>query len=171
MKIILVGYMGSGKSAVGKALAEGSGLTFLDLDEHIEAELGMPIPEIFRQKGEIFFRKMEHEYLKRVLSSENDMILATGGGTPCYSGNMDLLLKATPNVFYLQMSVSGLAQRLAREKDHRPMISHLNPEDLEEYIGKHLFERRQFYSRAPHTIGCDGKAIEEIADHISSHSI
>ena len=171
MKIILVGYMGSGKSAVGKALAEHTDLPFVDLDDYIEVEIGMPIPEIFREKGEIFFRKMEHGFLKRVLSSGDDLILATGGGTPCYSGNMDLLLKATPHVFYLQMSVPALTQRLAMEKEHRPMISHLNTEDLQEYIGKHLFERREFYSRAPHTIACDGKGIEEVANLISSQLI
>ena len=171
MKIILVGYMGSGKSAVGKALAGRTGLPFTDLDTYIEAELGMRIPEIFREKGEIFFRKKEHEYLKGILSSGDDLILATGGGTPCYSGNMDLLLQATPNVFYLQMSVAGLTDRLSLEKDHRPMISHLAPEDLQEYIGKHLFERRNFYARATHTIACDGKTVDEVAALIASRSI
>ncbi len=171
MQIVLVGYMGSGKSVVGKALANRMQLSFQDLDDHIEQEVGMDIPEIFRQKGEIFFRKKEHEYLREVLSSMDDLVLSTGGGTPCYSGNMELLIKTTPNVFYLQMSVPALTDRLLSEKDHRPMISHLRPEDLQEYIGKHLFERRTFYTMANHTIACEGRTVEEIVTEISGKLI
>ncbi len=167
MKIILVGYMGSGKSAVGKVLANRLNLSFIDLDDRIEKEMGMSISDIFREKGEIYFRKKEHESLAALLASDDDFVLSTGGGTPCYSGNMDLMLRTTPHLFYLRMSVSGLARRLEGEKDHRPMISHLNSSDLEEYIGKHLFERRNFYTLAPHTLPCDGKSIEEITDLIT----
>ncbi|WP_188369365.1 shikimate kinase [Muriicola marianensis] len=168
MQIVLIGYMGSGKSVVGKALADRLELPFLDLDDHIEEELGMSIPDIFRKKGEIFFRKKEHEYLKEILLSKDKVVLSTGGGTPCYSGNTDLLLDKTPNVFYLQLSVASLTARLADEKDHRPMISHLKPEELQEYIGKHLFERRPYYSRANHTISCEGKSVDEIAAEIAA---
>ncbi len=167
MQIVLVGYMGSGKSVVGQALANRLQLPFLDLDDYIEQEVGKDIPEIFRQKGEIFFRKKEHEFLREVLDSKDDLVLSAGGGTPCYSGNMDLLLNTTPNVFYLQMSVPALTARLIGEKDHRPMISHLRPEDLQEYIGKHLFERRPFYSRAHHSIPCEGKSVEEMVAAIA----
>ncbi|MEY8019838.1 shikimate kinase [Muriicola sp. SD30] len=166
-KIILIGYMGSGKTVVGKELARQRNLRFVDLDDYLEDQTGNSIPEIFQNKGEIFFRKEEHKYLKEVLNSNENLVLSTGGGTPCYSGNMELLLQATPNVFYLQMSVGGLVQRLSLEKDNRPVISHLEKEELPDYIGKHIFERQAFYTRATHTIPCDGKSVEEIVNSIS----
>ena len=171
MLIVLLGYMGSGKSVAGKALAKSLNKPFLDLDTYIEEELDSTIPKIFRDKGEIFFRKKEHEFLKKALNSNQNLVLSTGGGTPCYSGNMDLLLQATPNVFYLQMSVAGLTQRLAKEKENRPVISHLEEDELQEYIGKHIFERQAFYTRASHTIPCDGKSVEEIVKMISAELI
>ncbi|NER09079.1 shikimate kinase [Muriicola jejuensis] len=171
MKIVLTGYMGSGKSVVGKALAARLGLPFLDLDDQIEKELGMDIPEIFKEKGEIFFRKKEHEFLREILRSKEAFVLSTGGGTPCYSGNMDLLLATTAQIFYLQLSVFSLTNRLLAEKHHRPLISHLQHADLQEFIGKHLFERRPFYSRAHHTIHCDGRSVDEVVLEITKKLI
>ena len=166
MIIVLVGYMGSGKSVVGKLLAHTLELPFIDLDEYIESELQESISQIFSTKGEIYFRKKEHEYLHEVLNDHDHLVLATGGGTPCYSGNMDLILKQTPYVFYLQVSVPELSRRLSKEKQHRPIISHLNDDSLPEYIAKHLFERSTFYLRANHTLLCDKKSIEEIVTEI-----
>ncbi len=171
MKIVLTGYMGSGKSVVGKALADRLGLPFLDLDDEIELKLGMDIPQIFREKGEIFFRKKEHEVLREILQTKETFVLSTGGGTPCYSGNMELLLANTTQIFYLQLSVFSLTDRLLAEKDHRPVISHLQPEDLQEFIGKHLFERRPFYARAHHTIRCDGRSVDEVVLEITNKLI
>ncbi len=166
MIIVLVGYMGSGKSVVGKLLAHSLELPFIDLDEYIESELQESISQVFSKKGEIYFRKKEHEYLQKVLLDHDHLVLATGGGTPCYSGNMEFLLKKTPYVFYLQVSVSGLANRLSMEKEHRPIISHLNDDSLPEYVAKHLFERNPFYMMANYTIVCEGKSIEEIVKEI-----
>jgi shikimate kinase len=166
MIIVLVGYMGSGKSVVGKLLAHSLELPFIDLDEYIEGELQESISNIFNNKGEIYFRKKEHEYLNKVLQDHDHLVLATGGGTPCYSGNMEVLLKQTPYVCYLQVSVQELARRLSMEKQHRPIISHLNDDALPEYIAKHLFERTPFYIKANHTLQCDGKSIEVIVSEI-----
>jgi shikimate kinase len=171
MVIVLVGYMGSGKSVVGKLLAHSLELPFIDLDEYIESELQASISQVFTEKGEIFFRKKEHEYLQKVLRDHDHLVLATGGGIPCYSGNMEFLLKQTSNVFYLQVSVPELSSRLSMEKQHRPIISHISDESLPEYIGKHLFERNPFYMRANHTIVCDGKSIEEVANEIKDHLV
>ncbi|MBT8264622.1 MAG: shikimate kinase [Muriicola sp.] len=168
MKIILVGYMGSGKSAVGRRLAKTLGITFLDLDAYIEKELATTIKEIFTTKGELYFRKKEHEYLQQVLQQEHSMVIGTGGGTPCYSGNMKLLTDTTPHVFYLKVSISGLLSRLQNEKELRPLIRDISDEDLPEFIGKHLFERNPFYTMAHHTIICDGKTILEISDEIKT---
>jgi shikimate kinase len=154
--------MGSGKSTVGKLLAERLGRPFIDLDAYIQENLGMAIPEIFSKKGELFFRKKEHEYLKEVLSNPADTVIALGGGTPCYSGNMDTVLKNTSQVFYLMLTVNELVARLGPEKEGRPLIKDIPDEELPTFIGKHLFERRQFYEKATHTIACGGKSSRQI---------
>lgn len=164
--IVLLGYMGSGKSMLGKELAARLGLPFADLDVHIESEVGMPIPEIFEKRGELFFRKKEHELLKGLLDSGGSMVLSLGGGTPAYAGNMDLVTGATPYSFYLQHSIPSLVGRLEKERADRPLIAHIPQEELYDFIGKHIFDRVPFYTRASHTISCDGKPAEEILSEI-----
>lgn len=171
MKIVLLGYMGSGKSTVGKALAERLHLRFIDQDRYVEEAEGQSIPEIFSAKGEIYFRKKERFYLTEILDRDDDFILATGGGTPCYGNNMDNLLEATPNIFYLKLSIKALAERLFKEKEDRPLIKHRSEEELPEFIGKHLFERNQFYARANNTVNCDGKQIHVIVEEILSRLV
>lgn len=160
--IVLLGYMGSGKSRVGQELAQRLNIPFTDLDQYLETRLQMGIPELFKSPGELFFRKKEHEFLRDLLEEETPRVISLGGGTPCYAGNMDLVKKATPNSFYLQHSIPSLAKRLESERDHRPLISHLRREELSEFIGKHLFERVPFYTKAAHSIPCDGKTPGEI---------
>ena len=167
MKIVLVGYMGSGKSTIGKMLAKKLGIRFIDLDEYIEVSEQMCIPEIFDTKGEIYFRKKEHEYLKEIMDSQDNVVLSTGGGTPCYGENMNAVLEATSNVFYLKASINGLLERLIAEKEYRPLIANIPNQELPEFIGKHLFERSFFYSQAHHSITTDGKNIEEIVTQIT----
>ena len=168
MVIALAGYMGSGKSTVGKALAASLGMAFTDLDAYIEQRLGQSIPEVFQTKGELFFRKKEHQLLREWLENHGSGVLALGGGTPCYAGNMELLLEYTPYVVYLQLSVPGLVARLRDEQQQRPLVAHLPAEELPEFIGKHLFERAPFYARAPYTIACDKKSPEAIVREITS---
>ncbi len=155
MKIVLLGYMGSGKSTVGKSLAEKLKLTFIDLDDYIESHLNTSISQIFAEMGEIYFRRKEHQFLKEVLEKNEDLVIALGGGTPAYSNNMDLVLGHTENVFYLRLSIAKLAERLKAGKDQRPLIAHLPDIELPEFIGKHLFERSPFYNRATHTLEAD----------------
>ncbi len=166
MSIVLLGYMGSGKSLLGKQLAARLELPFTDLDTHIESEVGMPIPEIFETRGELFFRKKEHELLKALLETGEARVLSLGGGTPAYAGNMDLVTAATPNTFYLQHSIPSLVGRLEKQREQRPLIAHLPEGELYDFIGKHLFDRVPFYSRASHTISCDGKSAAEILSEI-----
>ena len=166
MQIVLVGYMGSGKSTVGRLLAATTGLAFTDLDQYIESRESQSIPELFEQLGELYFRKREHELLKEFLEEHTNGILALGGGTPCYAGNMDLVLQQTPHVFYLQLGVVQLAQRLAPEQQGRPLIAHLSPEELPEFIGKHLFERNPFYHKAHHVIRVQDQSPQEVAHEI-----
>ena len=152
MKIVLVGYMGSGKSTVGKLLAAKRNLKFIDLDAYIEAAEGENIPHIFKNKGEIYFRKKEFKYLEEVLSQQNNLVLSTGGGTPCYGNNMQTMLAATKNVFYINVGIQQLVDRLSKEKEHRPLIANVSNAEMPEFIGKHLFERSFFYNKAHHTI-------------------
>lgn len=166
MKIVLVGYMGSGKTTLGKLLAKELKISFLDLDEIIEEGLGDSISNIFKGRGEIFFRKKEHEYLNMVLSKKDNFILSTGGGTPCYSKNMETMLALADHVFYLKVSIPGLVKRLIMEKEHRPLIKNINDRDLQEFIGKHLFERNNFYLKANHIIECDDKDPEFLVAEI-----
>ncbi len=171
VKIVLVGYMGSGKSTVGRQLAADLDFNFVDLDAYIEASLKMKITQIFAEKGELFFRKEEHRLLKELLQSEDNLVLSTGGGAPCYSGNMDTMLVLTNFVFYLKVSIPELVARLSKEKEHRPLIRHLEEGDLPEFIGKHLFERNIFYQKAIYTISCDQKAVRTIVEEIKGFLI
>ena len=166
MKIVLLGYMGSGKTTVGKLLAQQMNLNFIDLDNYIEKSLDTTIPELFGSKGEIFFRLRENELLKEVMEEQENVVLALGGGTPCYSNNMDLVLNYTSNVFYIKLSIPELSARLAQEKENRPLISHLSEEELPEFIGKHLFERNPFYNQATHVIMADKLKVEDLSDQI-----
>ncbi|MCQ0111883.1 shikimate kinase [Zhouia amylolytica] len=168
MNIVLLGYMGSGKSAIGKFLAKNTDLDFLDLDSFIEEKEGKTIREIFSDHGEVYFRKKETTYLKEVLETERKKIISLGGGTPCYGNNMDLILEATDNVFYLKASIETLIGRLEKEKEQRPLIKDLNKEELPEFIQKHLFERNFYYLRAKHIINVDKKSIETLSGEIQS---
>jgi|UniRef100_UPI00404A1815 shikimate kinase len=168
MKILLTGYMGSGKSTIGAHLAEILNYEFVDLDQYIEAYESQSVSELFKTKGEIYFRKKETSYLHEVLSKNESSVIALGGGTPCYGNNMKLILDAAEaKSIYLKLSIPSLVKRLELEKSKRPLISHLkSSEELTEFVGKHLFERSFYYSQANFTIKADEKTIEEIVETI-----
>lgn len=166
MKIVLLGYMGSGKTTVGKQLAERLEQQFLDLDDYIEQKEKMSVAEIFGNKGELYFRKKEHQYLNEVLEHRDDLVLSVGGGTPCYGKNLETILKRSKNVFYLRVPIGQLTQRLSEQKAQRPLIRHIPDEELPEFIGKHLFERSEFYNQAHTVIDCGSKAPKTVAKEI-----
>lgn len=165
MKIVLLGYMGSGKSTVAKLLASRLNLQPIDLDDYIAEQEKMGIPSIFASRGEIYFRLRESEYLKDILHQERDLVLALGGGTPCYANNMDLI-RQNAESFYLKAGIPTLVERLLREKEQRPLIASFDDEKLEEFVAKHLFERRNFYDQATHSVSIDGKKVDEIVEEI-----
>ncbi|MDG1731272.1 MAG: shikimate kinase [Algibacter sp.] len=168
MIIVLIGYMASGKTSIGKKLARKLNYNFLDLDDFIEEKENISVSEIFKTKGEIYFRKQEAFYLRALLKSENNTILSVGGGTPCYSGNIDVILNSK-NVksIYLKASLSTLANKLMQKKAKRPLIAHIqNIEEMTEFIGKHLFERIQFYNQAEIQVTIDGKTKGDVVEDI-----
>jgi shikimate kinase len=151
-KIILLGYMGSGKSTIAQLLSEHLLVKLLDLDEVIEAQSQMSISEIFKNKGEIYFRKIEHQIFQELITSDQEFILSLGGGTPCYANNHELLQLPGVLSFYLKASPDVLFERLKSQKHLRPLLQDKTDEELKEYIAPHLFERSYFYQKATFTI-------------------
>jgi len=170
MIVILIGYMASGKSSLGTLLAKKIDFDFIDLDDYIEKKEGLLVKNIFADKGEIYFRRVESVYLSEIITQKDNIILSLGGGTPCYGKNMEVILKSK-NVksIYLKASIASLIDRLKNKKDKRPLISHLeSEEELSEFIGKHLFERSVFYDQAQYKIVTDNKNKNEIVEEIYS---
>tara|TARA_R110001583_G_scaffold135989_3_gene287837 strand:+ start:17252 stop:17761 length:510 start_codon:yes stop_codon:yes gene_type:complete len=166
MKIVLLGYMASGKSAVGKILANKLGIQFIDLDDFIEKKEQLLISDIFKDKGEIYFRKMEGIYLQQLLNLNKKFIISLGGGTPCYGKNMEYI-QGNSISFYLRASINTLFDRLKGETSKRPLVTTIGEENLKEYIAKHLFERTLFYEKAHHTISVNNKSVFNIVDEIA----
>ncbi len=170
MKVILIGYMASGKSTIGKHLASKMLLPFIDLDDYIEAQEKTTISDIFKIKGEVYFRLKENEYLQKLLNSSNKFILSLGGGTPCYANNMELI---THNInttsFYLKASIITLVNRLKLEKEHRPLVKDLSDDDMMEFVAKHVFERQYFYNKSNIKLDINDKSIEDIVLEIENN--
>ena len=137
-KIVLIGYMASGKSTIGKIVAKKIAVRHVDLDNLIEKESKLSIENIFSEKGEIYFRKMEHTLFKKLCESNEPLIVSTGGGTPCYADN-HLFLNADGVIsIYLKASIDLLYDRLLTEKNKRPLVADKPEEVLKEFIAKQL---------------------------------
>ncbi|MBR9854594.1 MAG: shikimate kinase [Algicola sp.] len=160
MKLVLLGYMASGKSTVGRLLARHLEIKFIDLDDYIEEHQKKSIKNIFSEDGEIFFRKLEHQLLSEVLGKDESIILSTGGGTPCYGNNMETILNKSDHSIYLNLSIPNLVERIAKGKAKRPLVKNIDDAELPEFVGKHLFERRPYYALAKHILDCNGDGPE-----------
>lgn len=165
-KIILVGYMGSGKTEIGILLSKNIDLPFYDLDNLINLETSKSINEIFAEEGEIYFRKIEHQILANTIIKNKSFILSLGGGTPCYANNHLLLNQENVTSIYLKASISTLVDRLKLNRINRPLIKDLSENELSEYIAKHLFERSFYYNQCKNTIVVDDKSMAEIVAEI-----
>jgi len=165
MKIVLMGYMASGKSAVGKLLAQELEFQFIDLDNYIEEKEALTISEIFELKGEIYFRKKEGEYLQELFNLNEKVIISLGGGTPCYGNNIEIIENNSIS-FYLNASIYTIYERLIDETAKRPIVSKIGRDNLKEFIAKHLFERSVYYNRANYKISVNDKTIVQIANEI-----
>ena len=167
MNIVLLGYMGCGKTTIGKIISKITGKRFIDLDSYIESTTNQTISNIFSSKGEVYFRKIESDCLKVIMCNYDNVILSLGGGTPCYSNNLNLIKDSKS--FYLKYSTTILSNRLINIKSSRPILSNINNIDsMNDYIAKHLFERNYYYNQVSDIIQCDLKSKDEIANEILS---
>lgn len=165
-KIILLGYMGSGKSTIAKLLSEKTKTALFDLDKIIEKRTDLSVKQIFEQKGEVYFRKLENQIFKELIASEEKMVISLGGGTPCYAGNDEMLNGENIVSFYLKGSIDTLYERLVSSKEDRPLIADQSEESMKEYIAMHLFERSFYYNKATHAIVVDKKTADDIVMEI-----
>jgi shikimate kinase len=161
--------MGAGKSAIGKSLSKNNGYKFYDLDKYIEEREGRKISEIFNDNNEVYFRKIENSYLKEISLIKENKIISTGGGTPCFQNNFEII-DNLPNSLsvYLKASVETLTARLKDSIEERPLISHLqNPVELKEFITKHLFERSFYYEKSKVKIKTDDLDVNAVVKLIN----
>ncbi len=150
VRIIIIGYMGAGKTTVGKSLSKNLGIPFYDLDWYIESRMRKTVPQIFAERGEEGFRQIEYNMLHEVAEFE-DVIISCGGGTPCFFDNMDYLnrmgetiyLKATPEVLYKHLKMG---------KVERPLLKNKTPEEMQAFIKEQLQKREPYYTKAKHTL-------------------
>jgi len=165
-KIVILGYMGSGKTTIAKLLSEKIKIKVLDLDKIIEERLNLSVKAIFETRGEIYFRKMEHQIFSELMANDERMIVSLGGGTPCYAGNHLLLNGEGIASIYLKASVETLYERLSSAKPDRPLLSTLEKEEMKEFIAKHLFDRSYYYNQAAFKVAVDDKSAETIVEEI-----
>ena len=149
-RIILIGYMGAGKTTIGRALAKELGLDFYDLDWYIENRRRKKIPQIFEELGEEGFRKIEHNMLHEVAEFE-DVIISFGGGTPCFFDNIDYMNQQA-QVVYLHCTPEVLHGHLLMGRVERPLIKGKSPEELISFIKEQLATREQYYTKARYTL-------------------
>lgn len=149
-RIILIGYMGAGKTTIGKELAKDLGLPFYDLDWYIESRMRKKISEIFAERGEEGFRVIERNMLHEVAEFE-DVVISCGGGTPCFFDNMEYM-NENSDVIYLKATPEVLYNHLQMGKSVRPLIANKSKEELLDFIKEQLAYREQFYLKANHIL-------------------
>ena len=146
MLIFLVGFMGCGKSYIGRNLAPLMGYDAIDMDHAIEAEEGLTVKEIFEQKGEAYFREKEKAFLQQLDPGQN-IIISTGGGAPCFFDNMDVM-NAKGLTIYLNRNKATVMERLLRRPEKRPLLNGMDEAALSAFYDERLEARRPFYEKA-----------------------
>ena len=162
--LYLIGFMGVGKTTIGKQIAALNKVIFIDIDSQIEKETSKSIKEIFKTDGEIAFRKLETDTIRSI---NRKAIIACGGGLPAHNNNIEYL-KHKGIVIYLKASTETLIKRLEKNKNKRPLISNLTNEKRLEFIRKILKEREKTYKQADYTIETDNKTVKEVLREINS---
>lgn len=152
-RILIIGYMGAGKTTLGKVLAESLGLPFYDLDWYIESRMMKTVPQLFAERGEEDFRKVEHNMLHEVAEFE-DVVISCGGGTPCFYDNMEYM-NAQGDTVYLKASPEVLYAHLQMGKVERPLLKNKTREEMQAFIQEQLAEREKYYTKARHIFNVD----------------
>jgi shikimate kinase len=167
--IALIGFMGVGKTSLGKKLAKQLGWIFIDTDKLIEQKQGINIMQIFEKCGENHFRQLEHNLVLELKSVKN-AVIATGGGLPCFHDNM-IHLNSFAQTVYLKKEADQLTNHLKNKKSTRPLIAQLNEHQLHDYVEQKLKERTNFYELAQFCIDADRYALEKITFLIQSKTL
>ena len=168
MKLFIVGYMGCGKSTLGKKLAKRANYEFVDMDSLIEQREGATIADIFHYAGEEYFRQKERELIEELGAADGNYVISTGGGVPSWQDNMERM-NALGQSLYLRRTAKQIASRLSPHgRQKRPKLRGLNDEELVEFMTKNMAEREPFYSKATHIVECASCSDEEIIDAILS---
>ncbi len=150
-KIFLIGFMGSGKTTIGKKLANKLNIPFFDVDEEVVNDEGKDIPAIFESNGENYFRQKEHKKLTQLINENEAFVISTGGGTPCFNNNMELM-NANGTTFYLKYTPEFLVSRLKNGIYKRPLLQNINLSELNSFITSLLSEREFYYNQSHFTI-------------------
>jgi shikimate kinase len=159
-RIVLLGYMGSGKTSLGKELAHLSQRLFIDLDVYLEESYGQTINDIFQSKGENYFREIEKQGLLEVLKNEQ-CIISLGGGTPCFYDNIEVI-KANSYSIYLKAEDRLIVNRLRNAKKLRPLIKDYTTEQLFDYVKEMLWIREPYYKQADLIVDAKGLKAREL---------
>lgn len=165
-RIFLIGMPSSGKSTLGRHLAEELDYQFIDLDQYIETEAGKSIPRIFEDEGESRFRQRETNALQ-TLAKEKKLVLSTGGGTPCFHNNIDLMNQAGITVF-IDVSVKTLTSRLLAEKENIATRPLMQGQSIQEYLQQTLQKRKPFYEKARIKLQNDNLTADDIMKQIQT---
>ena len=164
-RIYLIGFMGSGKTSLVKKLANKLGYEWRDLDEDIELATEMEIPEIFREHGEEYFRKLEAQFLRSTGLEEN-VVVSCGGGTPCFEGNM-IWMNENGITIYLEMTPKAIYSRIKDQRENRPLLKKIPEDKLLDHITELLEQRLPFYEKSQITVSGLTYKIPEIVNLIS----
>lgn len=168
MIFYLTGYMGCGKSSIGRETAKRAGYRFVDTDREVEKMRGRTVAEIFEREGEEAFRASEREVLQRIAAEGENVIVATGGGAPCHGNNMEMM-NATGKTIYLKLSPEKLVRRLKPGQTHRPKLSGMDRTQMLKYIEQSLPLREEIYLRSSMVIGCDTLSDDSICRHVADY--
>lgn len=163
MLIFLIGFMGSGKTTLGRPLAARLGYDFIDLDKHIEESERMSVGEIFAVRGEKEFRQMERKFLQDIITRSGNIVISTGGGTPCFNANMELM-NANGVTVYFKLTPGMLADRLMSARVCRPLLAGKSVEELEQYVVDTLSIREEHYQQANVVVANPSRDVAKLVD-------